>query len=237
MRHFVFYVPGFGNRATSRGLFLGFDKVFSIPTTYHILADYNGVTEDGRLLVTSLLAQAQKLGDVIKDIKPYVSGSTVHFVAHSQGCEVVALLVDQKMLRVPILMGTAILLAPPKTISVQDVARMFERPGAELNLEGYSFLPRADGSMTVVSSEYWSRLINVDCESGYGKLAAIMKRTIIVNAGEDKCVEKVEKINISPYFRKRTEVIVKEIPGADHNFTGDACPELMAVLEKLMKIE
>lgn len=96
------------------------------------------------------------------------------------------------------------------------------RPDSEINLKGNSKLCRADGSTTLVPSEYWTERENIKLSDLYNGLA---KETelILINPTQD---ERIEKKFFSGL--KKTEII--EIDGG-HNFEGESRLKLLEVIK------
>ena len=204
----IVFSHGFGVRADSRGMFTEIATAFS--QHRFIMFDYNQVLASGDTNVDSLQAQAKKLQQVVNE-----QSDEIIILAHSQGCIITGLVDLKKVSKV-------ILLAPPTDMSMQKVIRkLMKKPGAVINLNGTSKLPRRDGTTTYISKEYMHSIENVSPLEIYEKIASTTN-TVIVRCTND---EILGQTNVN------TLLNVKHIDvESDHNFTGPARQELLRLL-------
>lgn len=179
--------------------------------------DYNSWDEEARKLkVTPLHIQVELLlGEIANLNEP------IDLVCHSQGCLVAALAQPENI-------RSALFLAPATTTTADDFAALFARNGESLyDRENMSILQRSDGSQTIVPPEYWDSLDEVgDTYAQYERFSKMTKLTIIT-AGEEEIVAKVDYSGLE-------NVTVDEIPGADHNFTGEAREKIITKVAEIL---
>lgn len=202
---------GFGVRADARGMFTELAAAF--PNHTFITFDYNQVTDGGDLITAPLDVQAKLLQSKLD------GQDDVILLAHSQGC-IITGMVDLTHVR------SVILLAPPVVMSMQHVIdKLSKRPGAEINPNGNSKLPRTDGTSTLISQDYLKSINDIDPPSLYRKVA-VTRPTIIVRATEDKVLglTNVNEVN-------EARLIDLE---SDHDFQGDARQLLIETLRPLL---
>ncbi len=199
---------GFGVKADSNGLFTQIAAAF--PHYKTVLFDYNTDLGNGTIELASLTDQAQKLQDRIN-----AQSGEVIIVAHSQGC-VVAGLADLNTV------SKVILLAPPVEMNAERLAnKLLKRPGAEINLDGVSKLPRSDGTTTLIPKAYIDSIESVNPIEIYTQIASKVE-TIIVRSTEDEILG-LTNVNEVPNAK---HIDIK----ANHNFTGTARDELISIL-------
>ena len=217
-KHIIIYSHGFGVEKDDRGLFTDITK--ALPDAEHEMFDYNVVDKsNSRLIVSSLREQSKKFIEVFNKIKTENPEAIIDLICHSQGCLVVA---------IANLAGTrkTLFLAPPDNSDVDRFKAIFDRPGAEINFEGQSSLPRKDGSTTLVPKEYWNSLKPLNVLKLYDMFSQNTNLTII-ESDEDEVVGLTD-------FTKTDEGIKLEHLKADHNFTGDARRQLINVIQRLL---
>ena len=118
--------------------------------------------------------------DVISNKAPH------HAVVFEAGEQLLNIEFDSYVSMRTAAMSAVVLLAPPVVASMQRVIeKIAKRPGAELNPEGTSKLPRTDGTTTLLPKEYIESLDAVDPLELYKKIAND-KQTIIIRATEDQ---------------------------------------------------
>ena len=208
---------GFGVRKDARGMFPDIAK--ALPDTVPIMFNYNDRDpDDGSLIVAPLDKQADKLEQIIERAKSQFPNFPIDLICHSQGCVVAALLK-------PIGIRKAIFLAPPATLSIERMVKLFGgRPRSRIDFKGTSLLERSDFSFTKVPPEYWTSIQNRNIPQLFNDFAKITD-LIIVHALEDEVVGKTDFSALSPDV-KQVELHAK------HNFDGDTKQELLNVVRK-----
>jgi hypothetical protein len=202
---------GFGVRADSMGMFT--DIAAAFPEHTFIIFDYNEIDDAGNLTLRPLKSQAALLQQHV-DAHP---GAIV--LAHSQGC-IVAGLID------PTNTSRVILLAPPLEIKPQQVVDTFKKiPGAIINRDGVSTLPRRDGTTTFLPKEFIDDVSNVQPYMLYAAIAS-KRPTTIIRATND------EMLGLTDVDHMRVARII-DIE-ADHNFRNDARQLLIKTLSDLL---
>ena len=220
-KHFVVFSHGFGVRYDDRGLFtdiadgLGDDME-------PILFDYNDYDEEkNELTVHPFSEQSSILRRKVEEVREGGSDAIIDLVAHSQGCTITALTVIPGIRR-------AILISPPIEVSkLNTIKRTKSRPGAHIDLEGISRLPRTDGSVTIVPAAYWKERVSMDPKPLYKRLARDVEATVI-RAESDQIVGN------APFdFLDDEEARIISLPG-DHDFSGDDREGLVETVVNLL---
>jgi len=162
---------GFGVRADGRGMFTELQTAF--PEHAFVMFDYNQVLKNGDIVVAPIDQQVVRLEKVLS------SHSDAVLLAHSQGC-IVASMANMSHVK------KVVLLAPPVEMSMQRVIdKLSRKPGATIDLEGVSKLPRRDGTTTQITHEYIQSVNNVNPSSLYANLAQKLPVTIIRATNDD----------------------------------------------------
>lgn len=203
---------GFGVAADARGMFPEIAEAF--PSYDFMMFDYNTYDNDGNTIVAPLDSQAKILQ---KNIDNSENGSIL--LCHSQG-SIIAGLVD--LTRV----SKVILVAPPVLMSMERIIeKMTKKPGGEVNLNGFSKLPRSDGTVTLLPSSYLESLKNRDPISVYSKIAS-KRPTVIIRALDDEVLglTNVDEVDGAKIFDIQ----------ADHNFTGLSRQRLKSILKSVI---
>ena len=209
----LIFSHGFGVKADARGMFPEIAAAF--PEYEAVMFDYNEILSNGNIVVAPLDQQAKKLQEVINT----TDADEIILICHSQGSIIAGLVSLSKVSKV-------ILLAPPVVASMQRVIdKVAKRPGAELNLDGISKLPRTDGTITLLPKEYMTSLDAVDPLELYKKVAND-KPTVIIRATEDQVLgmTNVDEVGAASLI---------DLP-ADHDFTGESRQELIKALEEVI---
>lgn len=203
---------GFGVRADSRGMFPEIMAAF--PDYTFRMFDYNEVKPNGDTIVAPLDKQAEKLQKEID----MADGESI-LLCHSQG-SVIAGLVDLAKV------SKVILLAPPVLMSMQHVInRMRTRPGARMNPNGMSILPRSDGSKSYLPKEYLESLEGKNLMDVYQNIAST-KPTVIIRATDDEVIGLTNANEI----QNAQHIDID----ADHNFKGGSRQTLIAALRTVL---
>lgn len=221
MQHIVVFSHGFGVRKDDRGLFT--DIAQSFPDITSVLFDYNQFdASTNTITVAPLDKQASMLQERVATILHDNPHATVDMVCHSQGCLVAAM---SEVIGV----RRTIMLAPPTEISTEGMAATFSRTGAAFNIVGDSLIPRTDGTTTVVKTDYWKSLEDIEPISLYNRFAEHTDLTIIA-AREDEILDKVD-------FTGLSKNITFEEMAAGHNFEGTARHSLVMRLADTLVID
>lgn len=204
----IVFSHGFGVKSDARGMFTQIADAF--PQYNSVLFDYNTILENGDIEVAPLDLQAMILQQKVNE-----QPGDVIIIAHSQGC-IIAGMIDLRNVK------KVILLAPPVEMSMQRVIdKLMKKPGAEINLNGTSKLPRSDGTVTHISKEYVQSVSHVSPVDLYASIAQKTNATIV------RCVddEVLGLTNVNEVASaKHIDV------SADHDFTGNARTVLLDVL-------
>lgn len=209
-KHIVVYSHGFGVRKDDRGLFT--DIAAGLHDAQPIMFDYNEVSETA-ITVAPLDAQAEKLLQVIADVRSKYPDAVVDLICHSQGCIVAALACPEGVRK-------TIFTAPPVQMlgTERKIKEICKRYDITFTKEDTVRIPRKDGTTTIIPPEYWRVRDGLDAQNMYNILA---ERTelIIVTATEDEVLGKVNFTGLSPMVR-----VIELATG--HNFEGESRKQL-----------
>jgi hypothetical protein len=225
MKYKIIFIHGFGVKKDARGLFTEIASALQndpeIRGVECVLTDLNIVSqENNNIILNPLSKQAQIVREVFG--KDSGEGAVVDLVCHSQGC-VVGALADLPGLR------KVVLMTPPVNNDFTKILEFFKsRPDTVINLEGESYLARADGSRTIAPKEYWQDGQDINYLEEYKKLAEHNNLTTII-ANQDEVVSNESVSELSEIG----EVIKLD---SDHNFTGEARQKLIGVLRTVLTI-
>jgi hypothetical protein len=218
--HKIIFIHGFGVTKNARGLFTGIAQAFEEKGAKCILADLNVVDEVGNITLNTISKQAKIIQKVFQE--NYKEGDVMDLICHSQGC-VVGAVVGLPHIR------KVVLMTPPTNNDIQKTLEFFKsRPDTVINLEGESYLTRADGSRTIAPKEYWQDRQDINYLEEYKKLAEHNNLTTII-ANQDEVVSNEGVGELSEIGE-----VVKL--NSDHNFTGEARQKLIEVLRKVLTI-
>lgn len=216
-KHIILYSHGFGVEKDDRGLFTDIAK--SMPDILHVLFDYNIIDHTkNELIVSSLRAQSRKLREVYEEVKKNNPDAIIDIVAHSQGCIIVAI---QNLDGV----RNTIFLAPPDSIDKERLKATFSRPGAVINFESNSFIPRRDGTTTIIPPDYWNS-INLNINKLYDLLAEKTNLTI-VEAYDD------EVLGLTDFSHFNEKINLKGLR-TDHNFAGESRDQVVKLVKEVL---
>ena len=184
----------------------------NFPEYQYEMFDYNHILKNGDIEVAPLDDQAKKLQDVLNRQE-----DKVILIAHSQGCIIAGMVSLGNVEKV-------ILLAPPEEMSMQRVInKLMKKPGAEVNLDGASRLPRNDGTTTLIPRGYIESVSNINPLEIY-QITANAVPTTIVRCTEDEVLGLTE-VNA---LKNATHIDIE----ADHDFTGAGRPRLLGMLSR-----
>lgn len=219
-KHVIIYSHGFGVQKDDKGLLT--DIAAAMPAIEHVLFDYNVVDEASKTLkVAPLQDQVGKLNSVIDRVNSENPEAVIDIVGHSQGCMVAAIAHPARIRK-------AVFLAPPSILDADRLIKLFsERPGTEINIDGVSKLARRDGSTIIVPAAYWHTLNKYKPVELYNQFNEVTK-VVIVAAEQDEILGNVSFDGVG----RDIEIIT--VDGANHDFTGDARPAVISVVQKLI---
>ncbi|MFA7654017.1 MAG: alpha/beta fold hydrolase [Candidatus Magasanikbacteria bacterium] len=172
-KHIVIFSHGFGARKDDRGLFS--DIAIALPGAHAIMFDYNEVDEQNNTItVKPFSEQAMTLKKIIEEQKQNNPDAEIDLIGHSQGCRIIAIVHPANIRKI-------ILIAPPTDIGIdRTLARYKKQPGAIIDLNGITKLPRTDGSFSLIPAKYWQeREGDTPPINSYNKLAQSSEITII----------------------------------------------------------
>ncbi len=161
------------------------------------------------MLLAQITAITEKKEDVVIDI-----------VAHSQGC-VVAALANPKHIR------RVVFLAPPaQFLGLEKRDILAGRAGAKTAEDGTVYMPRRDGSTTIIKEDYWKSREGIRPIELYNEL---VKNTelVIVSATKDEILTSTDFTGLA----EGIQIIQLE---ADHDFTGTYRPALLDTITGLL---
>ena len=217
-KHFIIYSHGFGVEKSDRGLFT--DIANSLTDFQHIMFDYNKIDNiNNTLSVTTLREQSKLLTEIINNTFKHNPNATIDMVCHSMGCITAALSMQTAIRK-------TIFLAPPETLDAVKFSEIFNREGSKINIGGESTLMRNDGSITIVSKDFWSGIKNLNPVQLYNRFNKNTDLTI-VEATED------EVLGITD-FSHTDDTIKLESMMSDHNFTDTARKEVISLIDKIL---
>jgi hypothetical protein len=223
MKHRIIFVHGFGVRKDARGLFTDIVSALQndpgMREVECVLTDLNIVSpENNDIILNPLSTQAQIVREVFE--KESGEGVVIDLVCHSQGC-VVGAIADLSGVR------KVVLMTPPTSNDFAKTLEFFKKsPDTVINLDGESYLTRADGSRTIAPKEYWQDRQDINYLEEYKKLAEHNNVTTII-ANQDEVVSNESVGELSEIG----EVIKLD---SDHNFTGEARQKLIETLTKVL---
>lgn len=205
----VVFSHGFGVRADARGMFT--EIVDSLPNHTCVLFDYNTILANGDIEVAPLSEQAKKLQQKIDE----QTDDNLVIIAHSQGC-ITAGLVDLRRV------SKVILLAPPVHLSMQHVIdKLMKKPGAIIDLDATSQLPRRDGTTTHISKEYIESVNNINPLDLYATIAETTNTTVVRCTNDE--VLGLTNVHNVPHA-KHIDL------DATHDFSGTARKQLLELI-------
>lgn len=218
-KHYVIYSHGFGVRKDGRGLLT--DIAATLPEYEHIFFDYNDFDDTTNTLTARPLdQQAEMLRTQIATITSQDKEAVIDIIAHSQGC-VVAALANPKHIR------RVVFLAPPaQFLGLEKRDILVSRAGAKTTQDGTVYMPRRDGSTTIIKEDYWKSREGIRPIELYTEL---VKNTelIIVSATKDEILTSTDFTGLA----EGIQIVQLE---ADHDFTGTYRPALLDTITDLL---
>lgn len=218
-KHYIIYSHGFGVRKDGRGLLT--DIAATLPEYEHIFFDYNDFDDiTNTLTARPIDQQAKMLTEQTTAVIDQDSEAVIDIIAHSQGC-VVAALANPKHIR------RVVFLAPPaQLLGLEKRDILAERAGTKTTEDGTVYMPRRDGSTTIIKEDYWKSREGIRPIELYNKLA---KNTelVIISATKDKILTSTDFTGLA----EGVQIIQLE---ADHDFTGTYRPALLSKITELL---
>ncbi len=216
--HIIIYSHGFGVEKDDRGLFTDISQ--SLPNTKHVMFNYNKINKiNNTIIVDSLLKQSKKLEEVYRKIRNENSHSVIDLICHSQGCVVVA---NTNLLGI----RKTIFLAPPDNLNLEGIQDKYNRPGTIIDMDRESRITRKDGSITIVSKEYWESIKNLNILKLYNSFSNNTDLTIIK-------VREDEILGTTDFSNLKRQVKIKELK-ADHNFKGESREQVKIIIKNIL---
>jgi pimeloyl-ACP methyl ester carboxylesterase len=223
-KHMVVFSHGFGVRNDARGMFT--DIAQALPKDWgYALFDYDGFDETSRQQkVVGFAARVQRLQTVLEWVQAQDGVEKVSIVGHSIGALTIANLAPEHA-------ASIVLIAPPLSLGSRFAEQFTKR--ADARHDGHTwFIPRADGTITVVDDEVLAELMNVDAEGELAKLALFRPYAIIL-AGVDEVIPDADYTELITM----PSVTMEGVDRANHDFDGTARAELVTlVLKQLMTV-
>ncbi len=187
------------------------------PTHSFYLVDQNQVIDDGCSL-NDLSVMAARVQELITLAKQNHPSTPIIVLAHSMGCGVATRLGLTDVERV-------IFVAPAAGDLIQKLA---ERYGKSIAEQG-GMTHTSDGLNKLVTKEYIESVKGLVWEEEYEKLLKSYPEVYVFESGEEEIVadERFKHRNLP--FKN-----YKIIPGAKHNYAGEALKELFTELDTLL---
>lgn len=216
-KHLVVFSHGFGVDKTDRGLFADIAAGLGDQIEPWMF-DYNQIDKSSNTMTVRPFSEQielfneeyRKASSANPDLIPVVIG-------HSQGCLIASMALPPAK--------KVIMLAPAPSLSIDRLVENFsDRPGVEINLDGVSRLTRRDGSSTLIGAEYVKEMRAARPVQAFNRLAK-QTEVVMVKAGADEVLGDVSYEGIEG-------ITIREIPGANHDFTGPARAKLIELLKK-----
>lgn len=169
--------------------------------------------------VRSISDQVAHVRDVFKRVSEKHPDTTIHFIAHSMGCAVLAL----SGLRAN---GQVILLAPPDNFGNGALEDYFKQyPGAVEKPEEL-VVPRKDGTVTHIPFKFFTEIRDIDPIEVIWQYSSV-NMIEIIQTTED------EVIGMTDLSRLTESAHIAQLP-ADHNFTGKARRQLLDSMGQIL---
>jgi len=213
----IIFSHGFGVRWDSRGLFT--ELMANIKGFDFICFDYVDTDTKGHTYVKSVLEQKEQYLRALELAKTGNYGE-VNILSHSFGI-VVPSLVDNKEI------FKFIAIAPPPKVSKEkQIEMLMSKNGGNLNINGYTELPRSDGSKTYVDYGFYKSLEGIDIPELF-KLNSAKKKSLII-ANNDEVVD-----HDYSAFMNNPEIEIIRLDG-NHNFGNEYRVGLVAEIIRLL---
>ena len=186
------------------------------PDSTFLLVDQNQVIDDGCKL-NDLAIMTSRLQSLIIIAHKKHPGLPIIVLGHSMGCGVVTKLDLSDVAKV-------VFVAPAAGNATQ---KLIERYGPEV-AEGL-LTKSSDGLTKLVSKEYFDSVRGIVWEDEYKRLLKSYDKIYVFESGDEEIVSD-ERLT----HRDLPFAGYKVIPGAKHNYTGDALQRLFVELDTLL---
>lgn len=211
---YLLFSHGFGVKKDSRGMFTEIAESF--PEYQPVMFDYNIVNDEiNEVTVEPYSKQALTLENQITNILEKDKEADITLICHSQGCVVPCLVNGLDV-------SKAVLLAPPKILG----SNMSRNQNVSKGSDGSIRIPRKDGTITIVTSDFIAELDKTVPVELYNRLSRNIETTIVV-AGQDEILKDVD------FSELADKIQIIKIDG-DHNFTGENRKGLIETLSKIL---
>lgn len=215
----VVFVHGFGVRWDSRGMFI--DIQVSLPKQWgSVLFDFYEASGSD-VFVASIVDQVAKLNEILTTTREQNPKATIHIIAHSMGCIIVAL----AKLKVS---GRIILLSPPESIGTKFRTFFESIPGSK-KTGSTLIVPRKDSTITHIPLSYFDESQAIDAQKAVAELSK-QQIIFIIQTMKD------EILGDTHYDKLKNNENIKIIQiESDHNFTGENRNKLIGLLQELLQ--
>lgn len=217
----VIFSHGFGVRRNSNGMFSDISSV--LKNDYIIIRfDYNLIDKKNNTnFIYSYKTQALILEAVINFVKNNLAQKELTLICHSAGCIVAGLVNSQHVSKI-------ILLAPPIESIHANLKKHFStRKGAVLDENNLSYLPRTDGSTSIIPADFWSEILTLKPFDLFEKLSKHSDVIVIRALEDDVLSDSYELIKNIPTIK------YLELHG-DHNFSNNRLELIKTLSSKLL---
>ena len=119
-----------------------------------------------------------------------------------------------------------IFLAPPDNLNLEGIQDKYNRPGTIIDMDRESRITRKDGSITIVSKEYWESIKNLNILKLYNSFSNNTDLTIIK-------VREDEILGTTDFSNLKRQVKIKELK-ADHNFKGESREQVKIIIKNIL---
>ena len=176
----------------------------SFPEYQSVMFGYNLVNEEtNEVTVEPYSRQAISLENQIGNILKKDEDADITLLCHSQGCIIPCLINGINISR-------AILLAPPKIVG----SNMRRKQNVSKGSDGSIRIPRKDGTVTIVTTDFIAELDKTVPIELYDRLSRTIETTMVI-AKQDEILKDID------FSELADQIKIIEIDG-DHNFTGKA---------------
>jgi hypothetical protein len=194
----IIFSHGFAVRKDNRGMFT--DIASALPDYNPVMFDYDKVeSKDGKTFLTpeAIENNVKKLENEVKSARENNPTGEISVVAQSRGC-IIALLANLSQFNVKNLVLIAF---PPETGDVSEKAKNYwrRREGSYIREDGVTYMPRKDGSVTLITPEYWASYAKFQ-DTDFIDLAnekAVKMNVFIIKANQDEILGDVDYPNLS----------------------------------------
>lgn len=208
---YLLFSHGFGVKKDSRGMFTEIAQNF--PEYQPVMFDYNIVNDEiNEVTVEPYSKQAITLENQITNILEEDKEADITLICHSQGCIMPCLIRDINVSKV-------VLLAPPKIVG----SNMRRKQNVSKGSDGSIRIPRKDGTITIVTTDFIAELDKTVPIELYDRLSRTIETTMVI-AKQDEILKDID------FSELADQIKIIEIDG-DHNFTGKARKGLINLIK------